>query len=239
MSLPFFYIASYSPQQQRVVLDEENSKHAIQVLRLSNDSRVMLTDGQGHCLEAVITRDHRKACELLVESVRFVPPPTREVTLAVSLLKNRSRLEWLLEKVTEMGVTRIVPLRCERTEKETIRNDRLQSVLISALLQSRQCRLPALLPPQSFASLASWKINDGANYIAYCGAGTKIPLVTAIGGLSGSALICIGPEGDFTPPEHEQALAAGFTSVSLGNTRLRTETAALVATSLLCQQLMQ
>jgi 16S rRNA (uracil1498-N3)-methyltransferase len=235
MSNPFFYIPSFDSAQTFVTLDETNSKHAIQVLRLKKRDVVLLTDGCGHLLQGVITDEHRKACVLQIESVQQIPPAKNPVTLAVSPLKNTSRFEWLLEKVTELGVQRIVPLRCERTEKENLRTDRLQAVLISAMLQSRQCWLPILEAPRSFSELPQLASTVVHRCLAYCGEAQKISLVDWHPG-QGSTLVCIGPEGDLTAAEHALAMANGCTTVHLGVNRLRTETAAMVAVTLLTQR---
>ena len=235
MTAPFFYIASYEASQQQVVLDETNSKHAIQVLRLKKGDALLLTDGCGHLLKGIITDEHRKACAVQIESVEYCPRPANSVILAVSLVKNTNRFEWLLEKVTELGVSRIIPLRCERTEKETVRMDRLHAVLVSAMLQSQQCWLPVLDTPQPFSQVFQVKEAVSNCCIAYCGDVPKVPLSewkTA----PGATLVCIGPEGDFTAGEHTLAAAKGCTTVSLGTNRLRTETAAMVAAALLCQR---
>jgi 16S rRNA (uracil1498-N3)-methyltransferase len=234
MSAPFFYISSYQPGQQYVVLDESNSKHAIQVLRLQAGDRVMLTDGLGRKLQGRITDHHRKACQVQVESEHYIAPVKSPVVLAVSLLKNTSRLEWLLEKVTELGVSRIIPLICQRTEKESLRTERMQAVLISAMLQSQQSWLPVLDKPHSFSQLEGLKKWGSNHCIAYCGPVDKMSLANWNRPM-GSTLVCIGPEGDFTEAEHAQAIQQGFTTVSLGENRLRTETAAMVAVTLLCQ----
>lgn len=235
MSVPFFYIPSYQQAQPLVTLDETNSKHAIQVLRLKKEDAVLLTDGCGHLLHGVIADEHRKACVVQIESVQHVPAVENPVTLAVSPLKNTSRFEWLLEKVTELGVQRIIPLRCERTEKENLRTDRLQAVLISAMLQSRQSWLPILEAPRSFSELPQFASMAVHRCIAYCGESKKISLLDWQPG-QGSTLVCIGPEGDFTAAEHALAVANGCTTVHLGPNRLRTETAAMVAVTLLTQR---
>ncbi|MFM8710347.1 MAG: RsmE family RNA methyltransferase [Sphingomonadales bacterium] len=235
MSTPFFYIPSYPAAETFVTLDETNSKHAIQVLRLKAGDAVLLTDGCGQLLHGVIEEEHRKACVIQIESVQQLPAVENPVTLAVSPLKNTSRFEWLLEKVTELGVQRIIPLRCERTEKENLRTDRLQAVLISAMLQSRQCWLPILEAPRSFSALLQSGSLAHHRCIAYCGDAQKISLVDWHPG-QGSTLVCIGPEGDFTVAEHALAMHSGFTTVHLGINRLRTETAAMVAVTLLTQR---
>ena len=234
MQAPFFYTDSYLQGITTLLLDEENSRHAVQVLRLTKGAQILLTDGKGHLLSATIIDDHRKHCQVSIESVAFFPRSVKQVTLAISLLKNRNRFEWLLEKITELGVTRIIPLRCARTEKESARMDRMEAVLISALLQSRQVWLPELKDPVNFTSIRDWKLSTGSNFIAYCEEVSKKPLGESISSAAAQRLICIGPEGDFTSEEFTQALDENFIAVSLGNTRLRTETAGVAAVSLLC-----
>lgn len=234
MQAPYFYIDSFAAGAPNIMLDEENSRHAIQVLRLTKGDKVLLTDGKGHLLSATIVEDHRKHCQVTIESTQFIPKPEQQVTLAISLLKNRNRFEWLLEKITELGVAQIIPLLCARTEKENARLDRMEAVLISALLQSRQVWLPKLSAPLPFNSIRDWKLEEGSNFIAYCEEVPKKPLSTLIPVASSQSLIAIGPEGDFTPTEYDLALEEKFIAVSLGNTRLRTETAGVAAVSLLC-----
>lgn len=233
MSAPLFYTPSLGQSGSFLELDSDNSRHAIQVLRLVQGSALSITDGKGNWADATVSIADRKKCQVQLQALQIVPPPKRSITLAISLLKNRNRFEWLLEKVTELGVSSIIPLRCERTEKETIRMDRLESILISAVLQSRQARLPALLPPQSYTELQQWKLKQGVNLIAHCENSTRRPLSLLSSSLADDVLIAIGPEGDFTSDEIEQAVAADFIPVQLGNTRLRTETAGIVAVSLL------
>lgn len=233
MSAPLFYSATLGQPGSILVLDEDNSRHAIQVLRLTQGSSLSITDGKGNWAEATICKADRKHCGIQLQSVQQIQRPKRSIALAISLLKNRNRFEWLLEKVTELGVTTIIPLRCERTEKETVRMDRLETILISALLQSRQAWLPTLLSPQPFADLQEWKLKQGVNLIAHCENSSRKVLSVLSSSLPDQILVTIGPEGDFTPDEIEQALAADFIPVQLGGTRLRTETAAVAAVALL------
>ncbi|NBX12057.1 MAG: 16S rRNA (uracil(1498)-N(3))-methyltransferase [Chitinophagaceae bacterium] len=233
MSLPLFFITEPLTSLTAVTLDEENSKHAIQVLRLKNGNSIELTDGKGQLATASIIDDHRKHCQVQVQHIQSIPRPARQITLAISLLKNRNRFEWLLEKVTELGVSSIIPLLCERTEKESARLDRMQSILQSALLQSRQAWLPELAAPQEFRTIEKWKLQDGDHFIATCSEVVKQPLSTLATTCKKNVLICIGPEGDFTDNELEIAAENNFVSVSLGSSRLRTETAGIVAVSLL------
>ncbi len=234
MSAPLFYSATLGQPGSLLELDTDNSRHAIQVLRLTLGSSLSITDGNGNWAEATVATVDRKKCAVQIQTIQNIERPKRSITLAISLLKNRNRFEWLLEKVTELGVSAIIPLRCERTEKETVRMDRLESILISALLQSRQAWLPTLMPPQSFADLQQWRLKQGVNLIAHCEKSLRRPLSEMSATIADDTiLIGIGPEGDFTTSEIEMALAAGFIPVQLGENRLRTETAGVAAVTLL------
>lgn len=233
MTLPYFYITSYTIGQQEVVLDEDNSRHVVQVLRMKSGESLRLTDGKGALLTAEVIDDHKKRCRVAIRSASHQPPPERTVTIAISPLKNASRFEWFLEKATEIGVTTVIPLLCERTERPSIRHDRLQQIAVSALLQSQQTWLPELAAPTPLDVLLR-SPSIPTRYIAHC---LEAPRPTT--GLAGAhtafpAVILIGPEGDFSLKEVENALAAGFIPVTLGANRLRTETAGVVAATLLC-----
>ncbi len=234
MALPFFYISNYEEAQQQIVLDEDTSKHVVQVLRMKTGEKLNLTDGKGNLLTCGITAINKRHCEVEVLSSVSYPLSSKKITIAISIIKNPSRFEWFLEKATEIGVSAIIPLICERTEKERFRYDRMNGICISAMLQSQQCWLPVLHEPAKFENLKMWKFENGANLIAHCIEGNKQALSNLQISKSAHSLICIGPEGDFTPKEIELALQNGFIPVSLGETRLRTETAGVVAATLLC-----
>ncbi|MBL0136664.1 MAG: 16S rRNA (uracil(1498)-N(3))-methyltransferase [Chitinophagaceae bacterium] len=233
MAYPFFYIESFDPSTKQIVLDEANSKHAIQVLRMMPDEFMHLTDGKGHLITAAITDNHKRHCTVEVKSVQFIPKPERSVSIALSLLKNASRFEWFLEKATEIGVTAIYPFISERTERTHYRMDRLQGILISALLQSQQVWLPVMEEPVQFENLKISQFENTLKLVAHCEVSEKTPFSNfQISKLSNS-LMLIGPEGDFTPSEIEYAISNGFQPVSLGDNRLRSETAAIVAATLM------
>jgi 16S rRNA (uracil1498-N3)-methyltransferase len=290
MALPFFYLSSYDNTATELILDEDNSRHVVQVLRMQPGEALQLTDGKGSLLTAVIVEDHKKKCRVRIESAISQPPPKRKVVVAISLLKNASRFEWFLEKATEIGVSSIIPLLCERTEKQHARIDRLRNILVSAMLQSQQTWLPDLPDPMSFTellsnppaesrfiahcleepqpavSLADWRqygLNPAHAEAAASAAApasadapasaapasvlpasvlpaTVLPASAAPASTaseqhaSPSQLILIGPEGDFSPKEIKSALKEGFLPVTLGDNRLRTETAGVVAATLLC-----
>jgi 16S rRNA (uracil1498-N3)-methyltransferase len=237
MALPFFYSSSYDPKQAELMLDEDNSLHIIQVLRMKRGDQLQLTDGLGNLLTTTILDDHKKKCRVQILTVTQQPSRERNVSIAISLLKNASRFEWFLEKATEIGVTSIIPLLCERTERQHFRQDRLQNILVSAMLQSQQAWLPVLRPPTLLAELIE---NPGQDqlFIAHCLEEQKVSLADSASIAShsarGSQLILIGPEGDFSPKEIELAMQHHFLPVTLGATRLRTETAGIVAATLLC-----
>lgn len=233
MALPYFYIDSL--ETDTLTLDEDTSKHVVQVLRKKVGDEVLLTNGKGVKATATITDDNRKRCGVrLSRQVREEEPQPR-IGIAISLVKNTARFEWFLEKATEIGVREIVPLLCERTEKEKFRHDRLNNILISAMLQSQQCWLPVLHEPVNYTA-AIERTDYAHKFIAHCLPEGKQSLAQLASGLNGSSLIFIGPEGDFSEGEISAALQKGAQPVSLGNTRLRTETAGMVAAVLLCSR---
>ena len=230
MQFPFFYIESYDASVKTIVLDEDTSRHVVQVLRMKEGERLNLTDGKGNLIEAEITDAH-KHCIVKIINSRFTIHDSRKVIIAISLLKNTNRFEWFLEKATEIGVTEIIPLICERTEKQKFRYDRMRQICISAMLQSQQCWLPRLGEPKQLNVQAIQQFEHQQKFIAHCDEGNKQQLSNQT--IQQSSLILIGPEGDFTKEEIELALENNFIPVSLGKTRLRTETAGVVAATLL------
>jgi 16S rRNA (uracil1498-N3)-methyltransferase len=203
---------------------------------MKEGDKLNLTDGKGNLMTCEIKDAHKKHCRVDVVETRFVAQGTKKVSIAISLLKNTNRFEWFLEKATEIGVSEIIPLICERTVKEKFRYDRMQGICISAMLQSQQCWLPVLHEPVAFKEIIE-KTSFQKKYIAHCDNSNKRPLseVLPIGEDIKGAFILIGPEGDFTPTEIESALQKEFVPVSLGETRLRTETAGVVAVAFLQQ----
>lgn len=230
MALPYFYINDILADT--LTLDEDTSKHVVQVLRKKVGDDILLTDGKGTKAVATITDDNRKRCGVRLVSREREEEPQPRVCIAISLIKNASRFEWFLEKATEIGVREIIPLLCERTEKEKFRHDRLNSILISAMLQSQQCWLPVLHEPADFGAVLKWGGYDH-QFIGHCLPEERRSLTQLSKDLQGSSIVYIGPEGDFTKEEIEAALQHHVTAVMLGDTRLRTETAGIVAATLL------
>src|SRR5436190_12344649 len=235
MSLSFFYIEQFDPSQKEIVLDEDTSYHIVQVLRMKPGERLQLTDGRGQLATGSIAECHKKRCTIGIESAVYTEPSTRKVSIAISLTKNSSRFEWFLEKATEIGVNSIIPLICERTIREKFRVDRLKGICISAMLQSQQTWLPVLHEPIAYDLLFRQEEVAGIaqKFIGHCVEGEKHHLSNLLDRDKSSQIILIGPEGDFSPAEIELAMRSNFMPVSLGETRLRTEIAGVVAATLL------
>ena len=234
MNLPFFYIENEPKQGEDLALDETTSKHVVQVLRMQNGEQLQLTDGKGNLFTAEITDNDRKKTVVKIQQTTNHKPQTRNITIAISLLKNANRFEWFLEKATEIGVTEIIPLVCSRTEKSSYKSDRMKNILVSAMLQSQQCWLPVLSEPVKFTAIIP-ATGYQQKFIAHCMESEKRELKDMINENLSSKIILIGPEGDFTDAEVELAIEHHFIPVTLGDTRLRTETAGIVSAVLLCR----
>jgi len=233
MPLPFFYSEEIKTTAKQFVLNEDTSKHVVQVLRMQQGENLQLTDGLGNLFTAEIIDDNRKKSIVNIISCVAQPAFPKKISIAISLVKNNTRFEWFLEKATEIGVSEIFPLICTRTEKQHFRTDRMKSILVSAMLQSQQTWLPKLHEPVKFADVLT--ITAHQKFIAHCEEeNDKVQLVNKLESNAATQFILIGPEGDFTKDEITAALQNNFLPVALGNTRLRTETAGVVAATLLC-----
>ena len=231
MQLPFFFEESF-PDSDQFVLSENSSRHIAQVLRMKEGELIQLTNGKGYTLTAEIVSPHKKNTEVKITERTFIPQRKPKIAIAISFIKNTGRFEWFLEKATEIGVSEIIPLLCTRTEKTHFREERMKTILVSAMLQSRQAWLPELSAPVTIIELIKDKSYD-QKFIAHCLNEEKAELKNVITNASSSKIILVGPEGDFTKEEIEAALEQDYKPVSLGETRLRTETAGLVAAVLL------
>jgi len=210
------------------VLPEDESGHAIRVLRLNEEDEIRITDGQGFFYRAIITHAHPKHCEVsLIASQKQTPLWPFLLHIAIAPAKHIDRTEWFVEKTTEIGIDAITCLNCQHSERREIKTARLEKILISAMKQSQKARLPLLTGMTDFRDFINQPFS-GAKFIAHCEEGEK-PLLKHIYQPGENALILIGPEGDFSPEEISLAIQQGFRPVSLGNSRLRTETAALIA----------
>ncbi len=227
MSVPFFFAENISPAGGNIVLDEESSKHVVQVLRMKSGEKIRLTDGCGNLVTGEIESAHKKHCSVIAGSAEFIPRPTPALTIAISLTKNAGRFEWFLEKATELGTAAIIPMICARTEKQNARIDRLVSICKSAMLQSSQAWMPVMHEPAALKKIVG-TAEQQQKLFGHIFPGVR-KLAEAIDPALDSHIILIGPEGDFTEEEAALARAAGFEGVSFGKTILRVETAGLYA----------
>ena len=233
MQLPYFYEPFISSINTVMTLGEDTSRHCVQVLRMKAGGKLQLTDGKGNIYTATIINADKKHCGVRIEETNYKENQnTRKVCIAISLLKNMSRFEWFLEKAVEIGVQQIIPLLCERTEKQHYKMDRLQNIVVSAMLQSQQVWLPLLHQPTTFSEVINNSNLFNQKFIAHCIDDNRKITMNTISILDKTQIL-IGPEGDFTEKEIALALEHHYQPVSLGNTRLRTETAGVVASALL------
>lgn len=208
-------------------LPEDEAHHARSVVRLSEGARIGLLDGKGTIAQADITSVDKRQVQVRIASEKKIDQERRaRIHLAVAPTKQMERFEWMLEKCTEIGVDRITPLMTARTERTKLRRDRLERVLIGAMKQSQRAWLPHLDDMTAINDLVSGAI-PAQRCFGWC-EGERASL-SACYRANEEAIMLIGPEGDFTPEEAQQLLGQGFTPVSLGEARLRTETAAVVA----------
>lgn len=229
MSLPYFYEPII--HQPHHTLSAESAKHCIQVLRMKEKDELQLTDGNGKLFTADILKADKKNCEVEITNVEIQKPPIHKISIAISLLKNVSRLEWFLEKATEIGVQKIIPMICDHTEKQNFRFERMNSIIISAMLQSQQVWLPELLQPKKFSDLIKEDF-EGMKLIAHCANDEKHSIKDIVDQIQ-PIIIFIGPEGDFSSDEISLSLKHNCKPVTLGNTRLRSETAGIISATLL------
>ena len=209
-------------------LSKEESGHCIRVLRYTRGDEILLTDGKGNTYTARITNPHPRHCEFEILSQEKQQKSHHfHLHIAIAPTKNIERMEWMAEKCTEIGVDEITPLLCRFSERKQIREDRLQKIILSAAKQSLTPYLPILHPLTDFDTFVR-QAREETRFIAHCYKEDKRELRNEIQ-KGKSCLVLIGPEGDFSQEEVQTALSLGFVPVSLGNSRLRTETAGIVA----------
>ena len=223
----------YTPNlaENTAVLSKEESHHCVKVLRKKAGDTIHVTDGKGTLCEARIVRADREACEvIIINAERDYGKSKIHLHIAIAPTKNNARFEWFLEKATEIGINEISPIICKNSERETLNSERLEKLLVSAMKQSERAYLPRLNEAVAFSAGLREIISDGNTtnrFIANYDEGNK-ELKEALQ-KSESAIILIGPEGDFTTDELDEAMRQGFMSVNLGSSRLRTESAGIVA----------
>ncbi len=210
------------------ILDETESKHSVRVLRLEKGDEITLVDGRGGFFKAEIDDPNPKRCAVkVIHSELNYGLRNFGVHVAIAPTKNIERIEWFLEKATEIGINRVTPLLCHHSERKEIKHDRLEKVMVSAMKQSLKAYLPQLDELTKFSAFIKQPF-EGQKFIAHCEEQHRELLKNAMT-KGENYLILIGPEGDFSTEEIRMAIEAGFVPVSLGDSRLRTETAGVVA----------
>ncbi len=224
-----FYHHLLTPDSREITLEGQECKHLSKVLRKKPGDKLILTDGNGGRYEGVIKTISGNQCVItILEYALSSPFRNAKICIAISPVKSSERLKWFVEKSVEIGIDRIVPLLCKRSERKKINPERLKKISISAMNQSRRQRLPLIDPMTDFEKFIRNCNTYPEKFIAVCHADTSDCLYLSYSG-NDDACVLIGPEGGFTREEIDHAVQAGFKPVSLGENRLRTETAALIA----------
>ncbi len=219
----------YAPEIEKTwELPEEEAAHCLRVLRLGEGDELEITDGKGKFFRVRIVSTAGKHCKVeTIETHNMEKGWKGKLTIAIAPTKNMDRMEWLAEKATEIGWDKVVFLNCRFSERKIVKTDRIERIVVSAMKQSLKYHKPEVEEITDFKKFINAE-HSGKKFIAHCYDDLKHPLAESL--LPGEdATILIGPEGDFSKEEVESAIKAGFTPVTLGNSRLRTETAGLVA----------
>ena len=223
--MSIFYAPTLQADQTHYQLSEEESKHCIRVLRMQQGAPIQLINGCGLEAQALLQDAHPKRCILqMITVVQHEPSP--EVHIAMAPTKNMDRIEWFLEKATELGLTKLSLLNCEHNERKQVNTERLEKIAVAAMKQSKRYYLPQLEPLQRFSDFIA---AQPEGYFGHCAEGPKIGMAELIK----NKPFLIGPEGDFSEQEIALALNAGYQAVEMSAFRLRTETAAVLATTAL------
>lgn len=208
-------------------LDDEESRHCVKVLRRNNGDTIRITDGKGSFYDAVITRADPRQCEFSIQHTGRAEVRPYKIHIAVSPTKNADRIEWFVEKATEFGIDMISLIECENSERAFIKTERLRKLAISAMKQSLKATLPEIKEVKPFAEFVQ-AVSESGRFIAFVDHENPTHLNHVVK-KNESTVVLVGPEGDFTKDEIQQALDSAFVKVSLGKSRLRTETAAIAA----------
>ena len=220
-----FYAPDFSSENP--TLPEGESKHAIRVLRMRQNDPIFVVDGKGNWFEGEILTENPKRCEVeILIHKEDIGKVSYHLHMAVAPTKNIDRFEWFLEKATEIGISEITPIWCQNSERKKLNMERCERILVSAMKQSLKSYLPKFNEPKHFSQFIT-DVNENERLIAHCEPGEKTHLKNI--STNHSTLVLIGPEGDFSPDEIEKATQNDFKAISLGDNRLRTETAAIAA----------
>uniref|UniRef100_UPI00404A490B 16S rRNA (uracil(1498)-N(3))-methyltransferase n=1 Tax=Flavobacterium sp. TaxID=239 RepID=UPI00404A490B len=225
--MQLFYNNTISNKETTFTFDKEESKHIVKVLRKKDGDTIHITNGIGFLFISEITIASERKCEVKIIETHFFEPTKYKLHIAVAPTKINDRLEWFLEKATEIGIHEITPIICDHSERKTYKKERADKIVQAAMKQSLQYYLPVVNEPISFSEFIK-KEFPGEKFIAHCEETDKKSFKNELKPKK-EILILIGPEGDFSTKEINLAIQNNYIPVTLGNTRLRTETAALVA----------
>ncbi|WP_178985531.1 16S rRNA (uracil(1498)-N(3))-methyltransferase [Winogradskyella helgolandensis] len=225
--MQLFYNPNISENDTNFSFDKDESRHIAKVLRKTIGDTLHITNGNGWLFTAEITLADQKHCTVAITSKSLQPKRGYNLHLAVAPTKMNDRYEWFLEKATEIGIETITPIICDHSERKVVKTERFEKIIQSAMKQSLQCYLPKLNTPIAFKDFMNQDFTDQI-FIAHCEETDKKSLKSQLK-LASDCTILIGPEGDFSVKEIEMALQHQFIPVTLGETRLRTETAAIAA----------
>ncbi|KQB41968.1 Ribosomal RNA small subunit methyltransferase E [Flavobacterium daejeonense] len=226
--MQLFYNPNIDELTESFIFDKEESKHIIKVLRKKDGDILYVTNGAGYLFECEITLASDNKCTVKINSLEKKEASKFHLHLAVAPTKMNDRFEWFLEKATEIGIQEITPIICDRSERKVINKERFDKIVLSALKQCNELYLPKLNEAVTFKEFISKQQNKGLQLIAHCEETDKKTLKSVLK-TNEDVTLLIGPEGDFSTKEIALALENNYIPVSLGNTRLRTETAAVVA----------
>jgi len=226
--MQLFYHPDIAEEAQQIIFPREESKHIVKVLRKKEGDLLHVTNGKGFLFVSELTLITPQQCIAKVIEAKKEEKPKYYLHMAVAPTKMNDRYEWFLEKATEIGVMEITPIICDHSERKVVKLDRFERVLQSAMKQSLNFTLPKLNTPVRFSEFIS-DTPEGTKFIAHCENEIDKKSLRSSLNIGGKYLILIGPEGDFSSEEIELAKQNGWNPISLGSTRLRTETAAIVA----------
>lgn len=227
--MQLFYSPEITTETTEFTFNKTESNHIIKVLRKKENDIINITDGNGLLAKVQIINDNSKKCTVkIIKSTINTNSLNYHLHIAIAPTKNNQRYEWFLEKVTEIGINKITPIICNNSERKKINSERYQKVLITAMKQANALYLPKLNEAMSFKNIIKNSLDYTTKFIAHCHNSEKKSLKSELEN-NKKILILIGPEGDFSQDEVNFALKNGFKPISLGETRLRTETAGIVA----------
>ena len=213
-----------------ILFSEDEAKHIVKVLRKKIGDEILVTNGKGLKWRGTISSINIKNLKAIKLDAKLIPKPIENIHIAISIIKSNSRMEWFIEKATELGVNEITPIICFNTERKSLNLDRCQKIIISAVKQSKRFFIPKLNPVISLKEFLALKNKNNDTYIAHCYKGEK-KLVHEIQSINNKVTVMIGPEGDFSTDEINFSINKNAIPISLGENRLRTETAGIFAIS--------